>query len=414
MHTLRRYLWREIAGATVFVLLALVGIFALFDLINQLGDVGRVNYQFIHALAFVALLVPAHTYELMPIAALIGTIYALSKLAANSEFTIMRVSGMTTQKLGGAVLGVGLGLVALAYLFGELLAPPAEDLAQRFKQRAIGQSIGQEFRSGVWVRDLAHAHDGIPERLRFVNVARVNPDGSVDWWRIFEFDPQLRLRSMSTASRGTYEAGRGWRLVNVVDTQIPALDLGAGGPRAGAPDPAANPAANPAVNPTANPTINPALATAPGNLAPDTATRVVREESRLWESDLTPAIFGVLLVQPERQSAVALYRYIGHLAENHQRTDRYEIALWKKLFYPLVCLVMMAMALPFAYLHVRAGSVSLKIFAGIMLGVIFYAMNKLFSHLGLINTWPPVVVASLPALVALSVALGALYWVERR
>ena len=185
MHTLRRYLWREIASATLFVLVALIGIFSLFDLINQLADLGRANYQFVHALAFVALLAPAHAYELMPIAALIGTIYALSKLAANSEFTIMRVSGMTTRRLGDAVLVVALGLVALAYVFGEIIAPPAEDLAQRFKSRAIGASIGQEFRSGVWVRDLLHSADGQADRTRFVNVAHVNPDGSVEGWRIF-------------------------------------------------------------------------------------------------------------------------------------------------------------------------------------------------------------------------------------
>ncbi|SPE20017.1 Permease [Burkholderiales bacterium] len=383
MRTLRRYLWREIASATLFVLLSLVGIFALFDLINQLGDLGRANYQFGHALAFVALLIPAHAYELMPIAALIGTIYALSKLAANSEFTIMRVSGMTTRRLADAVLWVGLGLVALAYLFGEVIAPPAEDLAQRFRSRAIGVAIGQEFRSGVWVRDLVRGRDGQPDRTRFVNVAAVNPDGTVYNWRIFEFDPELRLRSLSTAASGTYESGHGWLLADVVDTQLPPVQ---------------------------------AQGTSAASLPPgiQEGTRVVREPLRLWQSDLTPAIFGVLMVQPERQSAYSLYHYINHLSENHQRTDRYEIALWKKLFYPLVCLVMMALALPFAYLHVRAGTVSLKIFTGIMIGVLFYAMNKLFSHLGLINTWPPVVVAGLPALVVLTFALGALYWVERR
>jgi lipopolysaccharide export system permease protein len=379
MRTLRHYLWREIAGATLFVLVALIGIFSLFDLINQLADLGRANYQFVHALAFVALLTPSHAYELMPIAALIGTIYALSKLAANSEFTIMRVSGMTTRRLGDAILVVALGLVALAYVFGEIIAPPAEDLAQRFKSRAIGSTIGQEFRSGVWVRDLLRSRDGEPDRMRFVNVAHVNPDGSVDGWRIFEFDPQLRLRSMSTATRGTYEPGQGWLLANVVDTQLPPVD---------------------------------ARGSNPGDAAG--GTHIVREKMRLWRSDLTPAIFGVLLVQPERQSAYSLLHYINHLTENHQRTDRYEIALWKKIFYPLVCIVMMALALPFAYLHVRAGTVSLKIFTGIMIGVLFYAMNKLFSHLGLINTWPPVVVAGLPALVVFCFALGALYWVERR
>ncbi len=383
MRTLRHYLWREIAAATLFVLLSLVGIFSLFDLINQLGDLGRTNYQFVQALVFVALLTPAHVYELMPIAALIGTIYALSKLAANSEFTIMRVSGMTTRRLADAVLWVGLGLVVLAYLFGEIIAPPSEDLAQRFRSRAIGTSIGQEFRSGVWVRDLIHGLGGQPDRLRFVNVAQVNPDGTINNWRIFEFDPELHLRSMATAASGTYERGRGWLLSDVVDTQLPPVEAQAKSV-SGVPQP------------------------------PQEGTRVVHEPLRLWQSDLTPAIFGVLLVQPERQSAYSLYHYINHLTENHQRTDRYEIALWKKLFYPLVCLVMMALALPFAYLHVRAGTVSLKIFAGIMIGVLFYAMNKLFSHLGLINTWPPVVVAGLPALTVLLCALGALYWVERR
>jgi lipopolysaccharide export system permease protein len=219
--------------------------------------------------------------------------------------------------------------------------------------------------------------------MRFVNVARVNTDGTIDRWRIFEFDAKLRLRSISTAAKGTYVKGSGWLLTDVVDTQLPAVDTsGASG-----------------------------SGTEPTVVA---GTQVVREPQRLWQSDLTPAIFGVLLVQPERQSALSLVRYINHLTENHQRTDRYEIALWKKIFYPLVCLVMMALALPFAYLHVRAGTVSLKIFTGIMIGVIFYAMNKVFSHLGLINTWPPVIVAGLPALVVFVFALGALYWVERR
>ena len=382
MQTLRRYLWREIASAAVFVLAALLGIFALFDLINQLGDLGRAHYQLAHALAFVALLAPAHAYELMPIAALIGTIYALSKLAANSEFTIMRVSGMTTRRLADAVFWVGLALVAIAYIFGEIIAPPAEDLAQRFKSRAIGASVGQEFRSGVWVRDLLKGHDAQPDRVRFVNVRMVNPDGTIEWWRIFEFDPQLRLRAISTARMGTYDGSHGWLLSDVTETRLPVVEAQAD--------------------------------SADGGVPATEGTQIEHAPLRHWESELTPAIFGVLMVQPERQSALSLIRYIGHLSENHQRTDRYEIALWKKILYPLVCLVMMALALPFAYLHVRAGTVSLKIFAGIMIGVLFYAMNKLFSHLGLINTWPPFVVAALPAFVVLVCAFAALYWVERR
>ena len=55
-------------------------------------------------------------------------------------------------------------------------------------------------------------------------------------------------------------------------------------------------------------------------------------------------------------------------------------------------------ALPFAYTHDRMGGVSVKVFAGIMLGVAFHLLNGLFSNLGVINAWPPVVAARLPPL----------------
>ncbi len=392
MRTLRRYLGREIANATLFVLAALVGIFSLFDLINELGDLGRSAYRFGAAVLHVVLLVPAHAYDLMPIAALIGTIYALSKLASNSEFTIMRVSGMSTRRLVDAVFWVGVGFAVLTYVFGEVVAPPAEELAQRLKSHAVGGHLFQGSRSGIWVRDVV---PGAPtgQRMRFVNVQAVRNDGEVDGWRIFSFDRALRLRSITTAARGQYLRGQGWKLTDVVETQYPAVT---------------------ALRPMgAAPSISPAPdgAAAPGVL---TQTRILREPATMWKSDLTPDIFGVLLVKPEKLSGYSLYRYIGHLDENHQRTERYMLALWQKVFYPPVVIVMMALALPFAYLHVRAGTVSLKIFAGIMIGVVFYAINKIFSNLGIINTWPPVVVAALPGMVAFTIALGALYWVERR
>jgi lipopolysaccharide export system permease protein len=102
------------------------------------------------------------------------------------------------------------------------------------------------------------------------------------------------------------------------------------------------------------------------------------------------------------------------LTENKQDSERYEIAFWKKLIYPFVVFVMMALALPFAYLHFRSGGVSLKIFTGIMIGVSFKLINDLFSHLGLLNTWPPLVTAILPSAVFMTAAIMALRRMDRR
>jgi lipopolysaccharide export system permease protein len=113
-------------------------------------------------------------------------------------------------------------------------------------------------------------------------------------------------------------------------------------------------------------------------------------------------------------SAWALHKYTQHLEANRQRTERYEIALWKKAFYPIAALVMMALALPFAYMQARAGMVGLKVFLGIMLGILFHMLNSLFSHIGLLHNWPPLSAAVVPSLAFLGAAILMMWWVERR
>jgi lipopolysaccharide export system permease protein len=288
----------------------------------------------------------------------------------------MRVSGMSTRRLAATVLQVAVVLLAATYLLGETIAPPAERIAQRLRLQATGSTHAQQFRSGVWVRDIARDDSGRVVGLRFVNVGQVRAD-TLENWHIFEFDRNFRLRAIATASSGTYAPPATWILSNVVETKIPAL--------------------------------------APNDAAPTGEhTEIVREAQMRWHSELTPDIFGVVLVQPERMGAINLIQYIRHLADNSERTERYEIAFWSKVFYPIAVVVMMVLALPFAYLHVRSGTLTLKIFSGVMIGVLFYMLNKLFSNLGSLNTWPPLVVAALPSMVMFAVALGALYWIERR
>ena len=142
--------------------------------------------------------------------------------------------------------------------------------------------------------------------------------------------------------------------------------------------------------------------------------RTLRAADLEWRSAVTPDLLGALIVRPERMSALALHRYTQHLAENRQRTERYEIAFWKKLLYPFATLVMMALALPFAYLSARAGAVGLKVFLGIMLGILFHMLNSLFSHIGLLKSWPPLSAAVVPSAAFLAAAVLMMWWVERR
>ncbi|MCL4802248.1 MAG: LPS export ABC transporter permease LptG [Burkholderiales bacterium] len=357
MSTIRRYFAREIYKATAFAMVAFLALFAFFDMVNELDELGTGAYRLRHALAFVLLSVPGHVYELFPVAVLIGTLAALSTLAANSEYTVMRVSGLAPLDAARMLARVGSAFVILTVIVGEFAAPAAERAAKQLRLERLGSTVSSGLRTGVWLRSDA----------RFVNVREVLPDSSLRGVRIFEFDGGMRLLSLSEAARGDYAGENQWRLQDVTRTEFQ-------GERA-----------------------------------------VVSKAAELeWRSVLTPDILGALLVRPEKMSAWNLYQYIRLLSENRQRTDRQEIALWQKVIYPFATLVMMALALPFAYVQARAGSVGLKLFAGIVLGVLFHFLNHLGTTLGVLQTWTPFVSAAAPSALFLLTALAMMWWVERR
>lgn len=352
-----RYLAREIYAATALVLAAFLMLFSFFDLIYEFESIGKGGYQLQHAVGFVLLSMPGRSYELLPIAVLIGTLYALTQLARHSEITVLRTSGAATRNFVGTLVKIGGLLVLLTFLIGEFVAPPAEKAAQQLRLSAMSRLVAQEFRTGLWVKD----------DKAFVNARQVTPEAELRGIRIYQFDQRFRLQSVSEAESGVFKGGDSWLFRNVTRTTFDG----------------------------------------------DSA-RVEKMPELSWQSGLNPDLLSVLLVNPERMSIDRLYRYIGHLSANQQQTDRYEIALWHKLIYPLACLVMMVLALPFAYLQDRMGAVSIKIFAGIMLGVLFNMLNGLFSSLGIINQWPPFVAAITPSVIFTLTASAMLWWSERR
>jgi lipopolysaccharide export system permease protein len=93
--------------------------------------------------------------------------------------------------------------------------------------------------------------------------------------------------------------------------------------------------------------------------------------------------------------------------------QRHSIAFWKKVIYPFTIFVMLTLALPFAYLKVRAGGVGIKVFGGIMLGMSFQLFNSLFSNVGLLGAWPALLTALTPPLLYFIFAIASLRWVSR-
>ncbi len=368
MRTVRRLLYRDIVASVLFVGLAFLSLFYFIDFVDELDSVGRRGRTLWHAVLAAGLELPGHFYELAPIALLIGTIYSLARMAQSSEFTILRTGGLGPGRALSllAVLGVAFG--ALTFVVGDYIAPASERLGVELRARfAGGLKVGG---AGAWLKERRSMPDG--EHSFSINLAGTGAQGAFEGIRIFEFDADGRLVTRISASEARVAADGTWTLTDADVTRWPR-------------------------------------ASQPG----DAPVLEERSPSLQWASTLKPPVVAAAVLPVATMTAAELWQYGQHLSGQSQAAQATEIRFWKKALYPLACLVMVALALPFAYLHARAGGVSLKVFGGIMLGISFMLLNNLSGHIGLLRDWTPWVVAATPSLIYLLMSLAAFTWLVR-
>ena len=382
MKTIRRLIYAEVLASIALVALGFLALFFFFDLVEELQFLGKSNglpaglptasdiYQIRHALLYVGLLVPNHLYELLPISVLIGTIFVMARLAQSSEYTILRTSGLDPWRALRLLLSLGVFFVLLSFAIGDYLAPLSERTAQLLKARYQGiVTVGQ---TGAWLKEKQVYNSYV------VNVKTLTPKRDMVGVQIFEFDNKGLVVSTTQAQLATFGQDHAWALKKVSRTEF----------------------AVPGQNPSNLPK----------------AASVVRStmETFRWPTEITEEMVSVALLKPERMATLDLFNYIRHLDANNQTAQRYEIEFWKKVFYPLSCLVMVMLALPFAYLHFRSGGIATYVFAGVMVGISFFLLNNVFGYLGNLQNWQPWLAAATPGLLYMGISLGAFAWLVLR
>lgn len=374
-----RYLAKQVYLAFTFILFALISLFIFFDFIAEMGDTNA-SYTVVLAFVTVLLRVPSRLVEIMPIAGLIGGIYVMANMAAQSEYTILRIAGLDTSRSLKTLMKIAIPIALVILLMSEVIGPFTEGISKNVRLSAINQGKEVlEFRSGAWIKDKLRGDDGkgqIKNGIRYINVGSLEGNETIRGFRMYEFDDKYGLLLSRTAETVRFVGNGVWRLNKVTETRFTELRGG-----------------------------NP--------LDPSFNTEIKRSETLDIETEVNPQLLGALLIKPDRLSIIDLFNYINHLKENKQDYQRYAISFWKKVIYPFTILVMLALALPFAYLQTRSGGIGYKVFGGIMMGISFQLFNSLFSHLGLLGEWPALVSAITPAMIYFVLALVGIRWVSK-
>lgn len=346
-----RYLGRNTLQGFLLVLSLLVVIFSFLELLIQINDLGKGTYRLPDAFMFVALTIPKRCVDLMPVAALLGSIVSLGLLADHQELTAMQAAGMSVQRIAFSVLGTSVVLMLAAVILAEFIAPPLDQSARFMRSRAVyGKAVIMQ-KEGFWVR---HGQS-------FVYVGRTFGGGGAADIEIYELDESGRLRRFIAAKQASVQDGQDWLLT---DIQAKVFD-------------------------------GESVSVSPMDLY------------RLT-SFLTPAQVSTLELPADSLSLSDLWGLIRSLNQRSENSKAYALAFWQKVCLPVTTGIMVLLSLTFIFGSTRIRNASQRIFIGMLVGVVFYLANQIVGNLGLILDLPPLFTTLAPVSVILVVALKLL------
>jgi len=350
MSLLTGYLMRTILSGTAMVLLVLLSLAGLFEFISQLEDT-QGDYGIPQALLYALLRMPQLSFEMLPIAALIGSLLGLGGLAANSELVVMRTAGISVRRLAIMVAASGVVLMVATGLIAEYIGPPLDYFARNMRDEARYGQDDVASGNAAWVKDG-------PVML---HLERVNTEFEFGGVYLFRFSDDHELESIARADNSGIDESDNWILENFRETRFQ-----------------------------------------------DDGVQVV-ESSRAVESfEINAELLGITLVKPISLSARGLLSYIGYLKRNDLSAAKYETELWSRVSGTVAVIIMPVLALAFVFGSLRSAGAGGRLMIGVMIGLGYFLASEMLANSGQVFNLNPAVITWLPSMALLLITVLAL------
>jgi len=350
---LDRYIAGAVTTGCLVACFVMLSIFAFVDFVSQMNSVGTGDYGALQAFIYVLMRLPQRLYDLSPSILLLGGILSLGAMAANSELIVMRASGISTMRITRSVLQTGLLIAILVALLGEYAVPTATRSAKAYRAEAMEKKLIVGNTNDIWAR----------EGSRYVNVKQILPDRQLRNIRVYELDDNRQLRSITYARHAQYLNDE-WVLDGIKRTEI----------------------------------------------SPSGVTTSFEKQLKMKRLILLE-LFTVLELESNDMSAEELLTYSEYLQENKLDDSEYKLAFWIKIFTPLTCMAMLMIAMPIVFTTTpRSGGAGQRLMIALLIGIIYFVINRSVNHLGLALNILPIFSAAIPLLL---VSLVSLYFMSR-
>ena len=347
---LSQYMMRTILAATALVLVVLLALAGLFEFIAELDDT-RGDYQTPQVILYTLLRLPQLAFEMLPVAALIGSLLGLGALAANSEIIVMRAAGLSIRKMSGMVAMTGAVLLVFTALLGEFIGPPLDYFARNMRLEARYGQDEDRLGNATWVRDGAV----------ILHLERVSSEFEFGSIYLFLLNENNGLASIARAENSGIDKDDRWVLENLRETRFD-----------------------------------------------DDGVRVVESTLAIEDFNIDAETLGISLVKPHSLSGRGLISYIAYLRRNSLDARRYETELWYRIARTATVLIMPVLALAFVFGSLRTGGAGARLMIGVVIGLSYYLASEMLANSGQVFNFDPAVIAWLPSAMLAVVTVIAL------
>lgn len=339
MSLLSAYLMRTIIASTAMVLVVLLALAGLFEFIAELDDI-KGDYQTPQVVLYTVLRLPNLAFEMLPVAALIGSLLGLGALAGNSEIIVMRSAGLSVRRLAGMVALTGAVMLVLTGLLGEFIGPSLDFYARDMRMEARYQK-DEDLGNDTWVRD----------GPVFLHLERVSAEFEFGSIYVFRFDDENKLASIAKAENSGIDEQDNWILQNLRETRFH-----------------------------------------------NDGVQVVESSVAVESFEVNAELLGSSLAKPLSLSARGLLLYIDYLKRNNLDASQYESEIWNRASRTLTVLVMPILSLAFVFGSLRSGGAGGRLMIGVGIGLAYYLVSETLANSGQVFDLNPAIINFLPLL----------------
>jgi lipopolysaccharide export system permease protein len=349
MSLLSSYMMRTILASTGLVLVVLLAIAGLFEFIAELDDL-QGDYQTPQAILYCVLRLPNLAFEMLPVAALMGSLLGLGALAGNSEIIVMRSAGLSVVRLAGMVAITGFAMLVMTALLGEFIGPPLDFYARDMRVEARYQK-DEDHGNDAWVKD----------GPVYLHLQRVNSEFEFGSIYVFRFTEDNKLASIAQAENSGLDERDNWILENFRETRFG-----------------------------------------------DDGVQVVESSVAVESFEVNAELLGSSLAKPLSLSARGLWLYIDYLKRNSLDASQYEAEIWYRASRTLTVMIMPILSLAFVFGSLRSGGAGGRLMIGVAVGLAYYLASETLLNSGQVFNLNPVIVNWLPFIALCGITVSAL------